>query len=98
LSSPSRRFWKNIATTPEAIAFERGVRPVLEQILPEKADAILNFQPDPSLQRRIGELAEKSNEGELTADEQSEYEGYVRANNFIAILRSQARKLMQSPP
>jgi hypothetical protein len=85
-----------MATTPETKAFDRGVRPVLELVFPDKADAILNFRPDPSLQKRIDELAEKSNEGELTADELSEYGGYVRANNFIAILQRQARNLTKS--
>lgn len=47
-------------TQPEAAAFERGVRPILEIVLPERADALLNLQPDPKLQARIEELAAKS--------------------------------------
>jgi hypothetical protein len=39
-------------------------------------------------------LAEKSTEGQLSADERSEYEGYVRANKFVAILQRQARALI----
>jgi hypothetical protein len=85
-----------MATTPETTAFDRSVRPVLELVFPEKADAILNFRPDPALQNRIDELASKSTEGTLTAAELSEFEGYVRANNFIAILQRQARQLLKS--
>jgi uncharacterized protein YnzC (UPF0291/DUF896 family) len=44
----------------------------------------------------IGELAAKANEGELTNEEEAEYEAYVQANQFIAILQSKARRLLQS--
>ena len=81
-----------MATTPETTAFERGVHPILQIVLPGKADAVLNFRPDPALQDRIEELAAKSTEGELTDQERAEYEGYVRANKFVAILQRQARQ------
>ena len=80
--------------TPEMAAFERGVRPVLEIVLPEKAEAVLNLRPDPELQARIEQLAHKSTEGQLTEAERAEYEGYVRANKFVAILRRHARQLV----
>ena len=47
---------------------------------------------DEKLQMRIEELAEKSTEGFLTEQERAEYEGYVRANKFVAILRRQAER------
>ncbi len=83
-----------MAATPATIAFDRGVNPLPQIVLLDKADAVLNFRPDPELQERIEELATKSTEGELTAQEQAEYEGYVRANKFIAVLRRQARWLL----
>ena len=61
-----------MAITSETLAFERGVRPMMELVLPDKADAVLNFNPDPELQARIEELAHKSNEGQLTDEEQRE--------------------------
>ena len=76
-----------MATAPEATAFDRGVRPLLQALLLDRADAVLSFRPDPAIRGRIEELASKSTEGELTAEERAEYEGYVRANKFIAILR-----------
>ena len=85
-------------TALETIAFERGVRPLLQRILPGRVDAVLNFRPDPVLQQRIEELATKSTEGVLTEAEKAEYEGYVRANQFIAILRRQARQLLEPQP
>ncbi len=83
-----------MAMTPETIAFERGIRPILQIVLLDKADAVLNFRPDPMLQDRIEELATKSTEGELTDQERAEYAGYVRANKFIAILQRQARQFL----
>jgi DNA-directed RNA polymerase specialized sigma24 family protein len=86
-----------MATTSESLAFDRGVRPVLEIVLPEKADAIIRFRADPELQARIEELARKSTEGELTDDERAEYVGYVRANKFVAILKRQALNITSEP-
>jgi acetylornithine deacetylase/succinyl-diaminopimelate desuccinylase-like protein len=82
--------------TLETVAFERGVRPVLKIVLPEKAEALLNFRPDAELQERIEALARKSTEGKLTETEHEEYAGYVRANKFVAILQRQARQLVAS--
>ena len=81
---------------PEAVAFERGVRPVMKIVLPEKAKAVLRFRPSAKLKARIEELAGKSTEGQLTAEEKAEYIGYVRANKFVAILQRQARQLAPS--
>lgn len=80
-----------MTTTAEMMAFGRGVRPVAELVFPEKAAAVLGFRPAPELQARIEELAGKSTEGRLTQTEREEYEGYVRANKFIAILQRLAR-------
>ena len=85
-----------MATNVERVAFDRGVRPMLEIVLPEKADAIIGFRGDPHLQARIEELAQKSTEGELTEDERAEYAGYVRANKFVAILKRQALQIANS--
>jgi hypothetical protein len=67
---------------------------VLKIVPPDKAKEILRFRPDPQLQIRIEALAEKSTEGRLSAKERAEYEGYVRANKFVAILQRQARQLI----
>jgi hypothetical protein len=73
-------------------AFQRGVSPLLQVLLPGREDAVLTVETDQLLRQRIEELAAKSNEGELTAEECDEYIGYVRANKFVAIMRREARK------
>lgn len=83
-------------STPEIAAFDRGVRPVMEIVLPEKAEEVVHFRADPELQGRIEELASKSTEGQLSEAERAEYAGYVRADKFVAILLRQARRLIES--
>jgi hypothetical protein len=87
---------QDMVMTPEMAAFDRGIRPLLQMVLLDKADAVLSFRPEPKLQDRIEELAAKSTEGKLTAEERAEYGGYVRANKFIAILQRQARQILDT--
>jgi hypothetical protein len=75
-------------------AFDRATDGLLGFFTPEQARAVVEYRGEPWLQERIGELADKNTEGELTPQEQAEYEGYVRANRFISILRGKLRKLL----
>jgi hypothetical protein len=87
-----------MATVSESSAFDRGVTPILQIVLPNHAKSLANYHADPALAARIEELAEKSTEGELTEEERAEYAGYVRANKFISILKRQAERLSTSTP
>src|SRR5258708_13614469 len=82
--------------TSEISAFDRGIRPVMKIVLPEKAEEIVEFRADPELLARIEELARKSTEGELSDAERAEYAGYARANKFVAILQRQPREIIKS--
>jgi hypothetical protein len=73
-------------------AFQRGVSPLLQLLLPGREDAVLAVQTDQSLRERIEELAAKSTEDGLAPEERDEYAGYVRANKFVAVLRREAKK------
>ena len=73
-------------------AFQRGVHPLLELLLPGKEDDVLSAVADQTLKDRIEELAAKSTEGNLSPEERDEYAGYVRANKFVAVLRREAKK------
>ncbi len=86
-----------MGTTSDVAAFDRGIRPLLRLILLDKAQEVLSFRPPAALEGRIEYLAERSTEGQLTASERAEYEGYVRANKFVAVLRRQARRLVEEP-
>jgi hypothetical protein len=83
-------------STSEISAFDRGIRPVMKIVLPEKAEEIVEFRAEPELLARIEELGRKSTEGELSDSERAEYAGYARANKFVAILQRQAREIIKS--
>lgn len=83
-----------MSTTINATAFQRGIDPILQCLTPSQAQAIVRYRGDAALQQRIQELAERANEGDLTPADRAEYEGYVQANKFVAILQAQVRKLL----
>ena len=68
------------------------MHPLLELLLPGKEDDVLSAVADQTLKDRIEELAAKNTEGNLSPEERDEYAGYVRANQFVAVLRREARK------
>ena len=74
-------------------AFQRGVDPLLQLLLPGREEAVLSIAPDEALCERIEVLAARSTEGELTPAEREEYAGYVQANKFVAVLRREARAM-----
>jgi|GEM_PF-590119 len=96
LPMPNQPVRFGVATTLESLAFDRDVRPILEIVLTERAEAVIGVRADPELQARTEELARKAMEGELTEDERAEYAGYVRANKFVAILKRQAQQIANS--
>ena len=77
-------------------AFDRATQPILGILSSEQVHKIVDYHADQSLQDRIEELADKANEGELTGDERAEYEGYVQANRFVAVLQAQARRRLSN--
>ena len=81
---------------PSTTILARLLEPVGRCLTPEVARAIVNLRADLSVQTRIDELADKCTEGTLSAEEQSEYETYVHAIDFIAVLQAQARSLLDA--
>ncbi len=75
-------------------AFQRGVSPLLQLLLPGREEAVLAVETDQALRARIDELAAKNTEGNLSQEELDEYIGYVRANKFVAVLRREAKKFI----
>ena len=81
-----------MSTTIDTTAIDRGTDPLLRLLTAEQIQKFAEFESPEDLQARIETLAEKANEGELLPDERAEYEGYVRANHFIAVLQAKARR------
>ncbi len=74
----------------------RLLEPLGQCLTPEVAKALVNLRADPHVQARIDELADKCTEGTLSTEERSEYETYVYAIDFIAVLQAQARNLLRT--
>jgi len=84
-----------MSTTFDTAAFDRGTDPILELLTVEQARRIVAYRADESLQQRIEELAQKCTEGRLREEERAEYEGYVKANKFVALLQAKARRMLE---
>jgi hypothetical protein len=69
----------------------RLLEPVGRALGTEAARRVLALRADPELQRRMDELAERANEGLLTADERGEYEALIATATVVAVLQAKAR-------
>jgi hypothetical protein len=64
----------------------------------ESARRIVAFRVAPPVQERIDALAERANEGNLSATERDEYEALINAADFIAILKIKVRRHLDQIP
>jgi hypothetical protein len=87
-------FFYRLPTTVSRRAADHLLEPLARTLTPGAARAVVKFRADAATQARIAELGDKCNEGELTPEERSEYEAYVRAIDLIAILQSKARRAL----
>ena len=78
----------------EANLLDRILDPVTRCLTTEAAERLAGLRADPASQQRIDDLAEKSSEGQLSADDLAEYQAYVSAANVLAIMQSKARRLL----
>lgn len=72
----------------------RLLGPVSSSLNEEAARKLIGLKADRKAQARVAELANKCNEGELSPAERREYEMYVMAGDFVAILQAKARILL----
>jgi hypothetical protein len=72
-------------------AFHRGTAPIFAILTSDQTLRLSQLQADPAVAVKVEQLAEKANEGLLSSEERAEYEGYVEANNLLAVLQAEAR-------
>ena len=65
-----------------------------ECLSPQSAARIASMRASDDVQSRIDELADKCNEGQLTADERAEYEMFVWIGQYISGLQAKARRIL----
>jgi hypothetical protein len=80
--------------TLDAPVLERILDPVGRILTPDVARALVKVRVDRKTQAQIDRLARKCNAGKLTESERAEYETFVSAIDFVAILQAKARKLL----
>lgn len=72
------------------------VEPIGRALTPAAAEAILAVRADAETQERIDQLADKRNEGTLTADERLEYQDFVSLFNVLTALQTRAQRVLDS--
>ena len=61
------------------------------------ARAVLDVTFSPADQERMEVLAQKNQQGRLTAEERDELRNYVKVGDLLAILHSKARQALNQP-
>jgi hypothetical protein len=74
---------------------EQVLDPFVECLTPESARKIVGLRATPEAQSRLDQLADRSNEGQLTAEEQAEYEKFRATFHMITLLQSKARQFLK---
>ena len=69
-----------------------------EELSAEAAEFLLAVEFEESDQRRMLQLAERSEAGALTAEEEAEFDGYLHVGNLLAVMKSKARLALQEKP
>ena len=70
------------------------LEPVSRSLGLKTARALAALRVDARTQARVDKLAEKCNEGRLTAIERAEYEAYIQASTLIGILQARSRRIL----
>lgn len=83
-------------TTLPTRVLDRLLDPVGRCLSQRAARELAGLRGDEEAQARVHELAEKCNDGALTAEEHAEYEAYVMAANIVAILQAKARARLRA--
>ena len=83
-------------SSPLPSIIDRLLTPVADCLTPDVARHLVTLRAPADVQARLDELADKSTEGQLSADERAEYESAVAAIEFISVLQARARRLIQT--
>ena len=79
-----------------ATLLDRLIDPIADCLTVQAAEKIVSLRADPELQQRIDELAEKANRGELTVEEQGEYDRYLAAYHVVTLMQARARRVLNA--
>lgn len=58
-------------------------------------EAVVAFHPSPAARQRLTELSERSEEGTITSEEQSELEDFLQLEHIMIMAKARARQYTQ---
>jgi hypothetical protein len=74
---------------------DRFLDPVGSCLTPDVAKRLVRIRADTKTQKRLDQLAEKNQEGELTDAEREEYDTLIFAIDFVTVLQAKARSILK---
>lgn len=78
-----------------SIHIDRLLAPFADCLSPEMAARIVELRADEAMQIRIDYLADRANEGALTAEERDEYDAYLQTIDVLAVMQAKARAVLR---
>ena len=80
--------------TADSSAIHRLLKPLGQCLTLSTARRIVELEAPSHVQARVEELADKCQEGKLSADERREYEAIVQTGTVIELLQAEAQVLL----
>ncbi len=84
-----------LASSGEAAILGRLIRPERDDLTPDAARSILALDFDAQDRARMHELAEKAQQGTLTAADEVELANYRGVGRMLELMRSKARRSLK---
>ena len=84
-----------LSLNSEAAIWARLMQAQKDELSSEAAEFLLTINFDEADRRRMRRLAERSEAGTLTVEEQAEFDGYLHIGNFLAVMQSKARLVLK---
>jgi hypothetical protein len=87
-----------LSLNSEAAIWARLMQAQKDQLSSEAAEFLLSIDFGEGDRQRMLHLAERSEVGTLTAEEQAEFDGYLHIGNLLAVMQSKARLALNRKP
>ena len=87
-----------LSPNSEAAIWARLMQAHKDELSSEAAEFLLAIDFGEHDRQRMEELADRSQAGTLTAEEQTEFDGYLHVGNLLAVMQSKARLAIKRKP
>jgi hypothetical protein len=87
-----------LSPNSEAAIWARLIQAQKDELSSDAAEFLLAIDFGERDRQRMEELADRSQAGSLTAEEQTEFDGYLHVANLVAVMQSKARLAIKREP